>query len=727
MYKVLVPFLIGIISTRICAQPQDTIIIDRIETPIQLDGNIDELAWLKISPLPLVTYSPAFGNPGTERTEIRVAYDDQYLYFSGKMFVKDIKDMQGNSLIRDLDLEGDFFNVLLDSYNDNENMLGFFTTPTGQRLDAEVSNDAEGPNFWNQSWNAFWDTAVKRTSEGWFAEMRIPFSSLRFEDNNGDVVMGMIVQRRIGRKNERMIFPAIPPKWNFARNKPSKAQKILLRGVHSKKSIYLSPFLVSSRRKRDPESDKKETTFDQQAGLDAKFSLSSNLTLDATINTDFAQVEADLTQVNLTRFSLFFPEKRQFFQERAGIFAFETGGNTRLFHSRRIGLTDNGDPIKIIGGARLIGRIRNTDIGLLSMQTANDGIFPTENFGILRLRNRVLNKYSYVGSMFTTRIDGDGNSNLNYGVDGILRIVGSDYLSFKWAHTLSDSFTPATSFSVLDETLINVNWENRSLDGFGYKTEYSRVGQSYNPAVGFIFRNNISVFDQTLRYGKLLQNHNLILRHTPYASGNTVFLNDRKELWEWSLAAGWRIDFLSRAALTLEYAHQLNRLFEDFHFLERVIIPVGEYSYDRGRLSYVTSLGRRFRSTVDFETGTFFNGYRTSVKINPAWNVSKHLSFGMRLEVNKVNFNENESIKANIVSVNLTSAFDIHFSVASFVQYNSLEDRMATNIRLRYNFREGHDAFLVYNNQTFYSDSDTETLIENSNSITLKYIYTFVR
>lgn len=730
MNKGILIFLWLITFTSLSAQPTDTLVIDRMIGTIKIDGVINEEGWERLIPLPLIAYSPTYGEPPSEKTEIRIGFDDKYLYLSGRMYTSNHNDIQGNSMIRDLDLEGDFFNVLIDSYNDNENMLNFSTTPTGNRLDAEVINDAEGDNFYNVSWNAFWDTAVTQNEQGWFTEMRIPFTSLRFDENsNGDVIMGLIIHRRISALNERLIFPAIPPQWNFARMKPSKAQKILLPGVKSKRPVYIAPFLVTGMEKSDPLGVEDDLSTDTQIGLDIKYSLSNNMTLDGTLNTDFAQVEADITQVNLTRFSLFFPERRQFFQERSGIFAFNTGGSTRLFYSRRIGLTDDGLPIKIIGGARLTGRIRKLDIGLMNLQTSDFDTSPTENFGVLRFRNQFFNNYSFVGGMLTTRINRDGDRNINYGLDGIFRLSASDYLSVKWAQTASDSFNETNNVSAFDQGTVYLYWEKRALDGFGYETEYSRIGEHYNPAMGFIFRNDITSLYQSFRYGKLLKDHSLILRHTPYVTGNAIYQNDTHVLRDYTIEAGWRFDFLTRASFTAEYSHLFIKLFADFNFLERVNIPIGEYDYDRMILSYSTSPANNLRSSMDVEFGTFFNGFRRSIRINPTWNVSRHLSMSLRLELNQIDFNEtDESIQAGVASINLTTALNIHLSMVSFIQYNSLQERLSSNIRLRYNFREGHDVFLVYNNQSAINEGPNDiNQLPTSNAVTLKYIYTFVK
>ncbi|MFQ5569319.1 MAG: DUF5916 domain-containing protein, partial [Rhodothermales bacterium] len=411
---VLLILLPGATSAPAQIQVEGMFSLPRLDGPVDLDGMSDEAAWEAIDPLPLTMYQPSFQGELSERTEIRVAYDTEYLYAAGRFYDSDRSGIRSNSLYRDRYSGDDTFGLVLDTFNDNENALWFYTSPAGVRFDSAVANDAEynaGPPI-NESWNTHWDVATTQNEEGWFAEMRIPYSSLGFQANDGRVVMGLIAYRFIARKNERQIFPAVPPNWNMGFAKPSVAQDVMLEEVASQKPLYVTPFTLGGFR-RTAHLDEAESAYHlkdkmtPEVGLDLKYNLTNNLTLDATINTDFAQVEADDQQVNLSRFSLFFPEKRQFFQERAGIFAFNFGSD-RLFHSRRIGLHE-GETVRILGGARMVGRLGNWDVGLIDMQTARSTALPSENFGIFRARRQVLNPYSYAGGIITSRLGDDGS------------------------------------------------------------------------------------------------------------------------------------------------------------------------------------------------------------------------------------------------------------------------------------------------------------------------------
>jgi hypothetical protein len=414
-------YLFPILPALAASGPDDDratpLVLPRLGGPITLDGFSDEPAWEAIEPLILTMHLPIFEGAMTERTEIRVAYDNDYLYLAGRMYDSDPEGIQAVDIVRDgANFQNDWFGLFLDSFNDNENTLAFFTNPVGMRTDFSLSNDVQNiQRDFSKSWSTFWDAAIQRNDQGWFAELRIPFSSLRFQDENGEVIMGLTVSRSIARKGESHVFPAIPPNWGrYSTWKASQAQRVRFTGVYSRSPLYITPYALGglnqavALNQAGSEYDVTNTPA-RDLGLDIKYGLTSNMTLDLTVNTDFAQVEADDQEINLTRFSLFFPEKRLFFQERASTFEFGLGGYSRLFHSRRIGIHE-GNQVPIYGGARLVGRVGDWDVGAIDMQMAplkdengKDQLLPSENLGVARLRRQVLNPYSYVGGMATSR------------------------------------------------------------------------------------------------------------------------------------------------------------------------------------------------------------------------------------------------------------------------------------------------------------------------------------
>jgi hypothetical protein len=290
---------------------QQPLSLPRLTGPIQLDGLSDEAAWRAVEPLPATMFEPAFGGPPTERTVFRLAYDDAYLYASGEFYDSDPAGVRATSLRRDdVGFSSDVFCLVVDSFNDKENSLLFWTTPAGIRSDVAVAQD--GQRSVEVDWNTIWDAAARRTDEGWFAEIRVPLSSLRFQERDGRVVMGVGLWRRIARKNELDVFPAKPSTGPRSLFKASRTAEAALENIHRRNPVYAVPYLLLGAG-RSHALDPGRTSYQgreqtaRELGLDVKYAVTSNLTLDLTYNTDFAQVEADDQQVNLTRFSLFYP------------------------------------------------------------------------------------------------------------------------------------------------------------------------------------------------------------------------------------------------------------------------------------------------------------------------------------------------------------------------------------------------------------------------------------
>jgi len=708
--------------------------IARLKSPVKLDGLSNEPAWEGIDPLPLVMFMPHFGKEPSERTEALVAYDDDYLYVAGRLYHRNPLHLQSNSKQRDSgDPSSEWFGIVIDSFNDKENALSFFTTPSGLRWDAEVLNDAQEPDPFNLSWNTFWDVATIRNEEGWFAEMRIPFSSLRFQDNNGRVLMGIIIRRRIAGNAEWDVFPSIPPNWGFySFFKPSQAQEIVLDGVTSRRPVYVAPYVLGGLGQSfDPFEEHTDAVradrFEREAGLDVKFGLTSNLTVDLTLNTDFAQVEADDEQINLTRFSLFFPEKRLFFQERSGIFdfSFETGEPNRLFYSRRIGIHD-GEIVRIYGGARMVGRVGPWDLGFLSLQTAPLQDLSSENSSVLRLRRRVFNPYSYIGAMTASGIGVDGRTNIGYGLDAIIRVFGDDYLTLKWAQTLA-SGADNNPFSLKPSRLL-FDWTRRSQKKWGYALSFSRAGSEYDPGLGFEMREDFSRLALGVDYGWLPGENSSLFSHRVSFSEYVYIRNPDGVVESARVGVGW--EFLTKSGWSgkIEPTLFYENVPKTFLITDLAEMPQGRYTFFELHGEAGTSSARSTHVKGTCDVGTFYDGWRTSLGVEPRWNLSSSLELSGTYELNRVSFSERDQrFTAHIARIRALVMLDTKFSATTFVQYNSAVDAVIGNIRLRYNPREGIDLYLVYNeslNTMRRQDSLIYPLTSNR-AILLKYSYTF--
>lgn len=710
------------------ARTEAPVEIQRLTGPIRLDGVPDDAAWRQVPVLPLTMYAPEYRGTPQERTEIRVAYDDEYIYAAGWFYDDDAAGIRVNSLYRDRWNGDDAFAIYIDAFNDNQNAKWFGTTPGGIRFDLLVSDD--GATL-NGAWDTFWDARTTVTDEGWFAEVRIPFSSLGFQtDVDGRAIMGLTVTRLVSRTGERVTFPAIDPRFGF--RQPSVAQDVVLRDVRSPRPLYVTPYALAGVQ-RSPVLDTARLAWGatrdltREIGVDARYALSGELTLDLTANTDFAQVEADEEQVNLDRFSLFFPEKRRFFQERSGLFECALGGGTRLFHSRRIGLTPDREPVPVLGGARLVGRVGSWDVGALDMQTDKHDVLAGENFGVIRLRRRVLNPFSYIGAMATSRTDGsDWNTAL--GADGYFRVVGDHYLSLKWAGTADGG--EGAGVGVLDRSQVNVRWQNRTNDGPGYTLEYARAGAAFDPGIGFLPRQDFTVANVLLDWYRFTETSKLFRRVWPgllafstYRNGDGALESGQYAVWvQWDTRAGgggW-----------LEPKLFVEDVLDPFTIGGAATIPAGRYTYADLQLALSMNTGRKLRTDVDMRAGTFFDGTRQQIILSPTWNVSPHLELGGDYQLSRLRFpDRDQAVDIHLARLRVRTALDARASGNAFVQYNSTTDRFDVNIRFRYNFAEGTDLWLVYNEgldtERGLDGLGTRPPLSAGRSLIIKYSHTF--
>ena len=690
------------------------LVISRINGRVTLDGMSDETAWEGIDPLPMKQRNPHYGEDPSEKTIVLIGYDDDFLYVACRMYDSEPKKIQTVSMQRDIwTYSSDSFFINIDSFNDNNNSRLFLVTPTGTRTDVEFLRDAEGAPFrnTNTSWNTVWDVAAVRNDEGWFAEMRIPFSSLKFQVIDEKVVMGITATRWNARKYETSIFPLIPEElgtWGMVR--PSQTHDVIFEGISSRKPLYITPYVLGGLGQIN---DLNETAtaysrtdeLEGDIGLDIKYGMTNNLTLDVTLNTDFAQVEADDQQINLTRYSLFFPEKRLFFQERSGNFEFGFEESNSLFYTRRIGIYE-GEQVRIYGGARLVGRLGAWDIGFLSMQTEKTEELASENFSVFRLRRQVLNPYSYIGGMMTTRIGLNGAWNAAYGLDGIIRMFGDDYLSLKWAQTFDES-KGNRAFSLVPARIF-VDWERWNTEGLHYKLNYSRAGEDYLPGSGYERHMDFTRFGDSLRYGWIPDKESKLLNHRIYLEGFAYVRNADRSIESAEIGPGWEFETKAGSAGNFSFKQHVEDVEEEFSFSDRAEVPAGKYTYYEFEGTYETPRAGQVRFLSTVNAGSFYDGNRISLTFNPVWNVSQHIYLMGYYQINRLKFAErNQEFTGHIGMLRFQLMPTIKHTFTAFIQYNSASDLILANIRYRFNPREGVDFYIVYD-EGFNTDRQRE-------------------
>jgi hypothetical protein len=726
---------LGSLYITLTAEAQEKRTIPFMTGGINFDGIPDEEIWTKVESFPLVMHAPNNGKIPEQKTDVRLFYDDMYLYMGASMYYNDLETISRIGKERDhANWNSDWIGIGIDTYNDKQNMMLFAVNPNGIRTDATTKNDMiNGFYDINFNFNTFWDAETKINGNVWQVEIRIPLSSLRFQGKADKVTMGIIILRAIANTNNpdhgQITWPEIPQiKGDFLFWKASMCEEVEFPGLKSRKPVYLTPYVLGGiNRFYDTDALAAKTDYKFEAGADFKYGLTNNLTLDVTANTDFAQVEADQEQFNLTRFSLFFPEKRLFFQEKSDVFDFSFNLYDNLFYSRNIGLY-NGNPVRIYGGLRLTGRIGEWDLGLLDMQTAKFEDLSGQNFGILRTKRRILNQNSYLGGIFTSRIGAEGTYNVAYGVDTRLNLFGDDYLTVKWAQTFNDG-AENKIFSI-NPSQIYLKWEKKRIKGFNYEFLLDRSGENYNPGIGLETRDNFFLKSATLRYGWLPGNESPLNSHYIFAESDVYNSSVDGSLESAFTIAGWNFVTKKGREGIIYLTWELEDLKNTYFIVDPdVFIPEGRYNFFSVYGNFYTTTPNKFLTlTLTPEAGTYYDGYKFSASVQPVMNIGSSVILSGNYRMDRVVFNDRyQKYTNNIFGLRSTFMFTTKLTFVTYIQYNTFSHRIITNARFRYNPREGSDFYIVYNEgidssvrANFLTDHENE-----NRTILLKYTYTF--
>lgn len=670
--------------------------LPRLTGTIQLDGRSDDAAWLAITPLPMTQYLPSFRAPSVERTEVRIGYDANAIYVMVDAWELHPGGVRASSMVRDDDAPGDFINVLLDTFGDRQNAVNFSTTPGGQRNDWTVSNDAQNVASLSPAWNGVWDVVVRRGAGGWHAEYRIPFTTLRFNTVNGRAEFGLHVNRLTAHANERVTFPAVEPTSQLALWKPSRMQRISVEGINAARSLRVMPYVVAGidgRRSPDPATSPWSRDDRAEIGGDLKTALSPNVTLDLTANTDFAEAEVDDQRVNLTRFPLFYPERRGFFVERAGTFQVRTSETDLLFNSRRVGLTPAGEPVRLLGGARVVGQIAGWDIGLFDAQMDHTDTRARENLGVLRLKRGLINRGSWAGLMVTSRLTSD-SSQAAVGADGELYLGGDDYLLLAAATLVGDAGAGADE-GVLPRGAARLLVERRRNRGLWYRAGVATTGARYTPALGYVERSDAIRPLLEVGYGKAISSRGHQLRGS--ASSAAAWRNAAGTFEQANHAVAVTLEQPSGATWTLSLNQQEDELALPFNPVPGTTVAAGRHAARFAQLALTPPNGPRAVAGVSLRAGEFYDGTLYSLTLTPEWRASAHLRLSGELQVDRLEFaGRDERVWSELVRLRALISATPRLSLSTVLQANTTGDLATANLRLRYNVREGHDLWVVY-------------------------------
>ncbi len=683
----------GVYPIDVEAAPRPETRAYRIDEPVTIDGVLDEPPWKVATAISdFIQSQPELGYPATEKTVAWVLYDDKNLYVGAICYDSATDKLVIPTLEQDFDSRNsDTFAFSIDTFLDRRNSFLIMINPGGAIKEEQTFNDSRNVDI---AWEGVVEQRVRIVDEGWIVEVRVPFTTLRFNPSHEEQSWGLNFLRRIRRKNEESYWAPLQRRDRI--HKMSKAGTLHgLQGIPPGRNLKVKPYGLAARNEGIDLAEGVDNELN--AGIDAKYGVTSDLTLDLTYRTDFSQVEVDQERVNLTRFSLFFPEKRDFFIENSGSFKFgdvterslRSGSSLRdftLFHSRRIGLDADGLPIPILGGGRLTGRAGEFELGFLDMQTRAKGIFPAENFAVARVRRNFMGR-SDVGAMFINRqaTDGSGTYNRSYGFDANIRPTPNLVVSSYYARTD-------------DSEITGDQWAGRTVVGFrdafwDTSAFVKHVGDAFVPRVGFVRRHGMNQGYATLgvhpqRPLPYLQELN------PYGEFEHIETL-AGELETRTITGALGAEFLDGSTLTARYNDRFENLFEDFEIQPGVVIPVGPYGFREGVIAYQSSRGRPLSGNVGITWGGFFNGSKTTMELSAHWRVDEHLYFDAFVERNDVTLPDAE-FSADVYGGRVNFAATTRLYLSGYIQHNAAVKEMISNIRFDFIHSPLSDLFVVY-------------------------------
>jgi hypothetical protein len=671
----------------------------RLERPLQIDGRLDEEIYQTTVPIDRFEQQvPDEGAPATETTQAWILFDDENLYFSARCIDSHPERVVANEMRHDsvnIFNGGDSMTLVLDTFYDHRNGVLFQTNPLGAQREQQI---ADGQYI--ESWNTVWDVKSARTRDGWSTEMVIPFKSLRFRDS-GPQTWGINFRRVIRSKNE---FAGVTP-MPAAFGGPGLAQMQMAATLVGlaiptrTRNLELKPYAVGSSTTDLTSANPFRNDGDGDVGIDAKYGLSRGLTADVTVNTDFAQIEEDLQQINLTRFNLLFPEKRDFFLEGQGIFAFGgrnlagrgSGGDSDdvpiMFFSRQIGLA-RGQTIPVIAGGRVTGKAGAFDIAALNIETARSATVavPATNFSAVRVRRDILRR-SNVGVIATARHTGAAGTSLLMGADASFRLSPNNTILGYYARTdVAERPGQAASYRGRFEY---------AGDRYGLSAEHLMVGARFAPEVGYTRRENFRRNTATARFSPRLRASRYMRKLTWQSTFTYDTDADRTRVENRSLDGSFGIEFHNGDQASVQYVGEYELLPASFRIAPGVTVPQGGYDHRTVSASYSLASQHLLAGRMAASRGAFYDGTRTEasysgrVAMLPQFAIEPSVSLAwVRLPYG--------DFDARLVANRTTYTPTTRLFISSLVQFNVDAHTLSSSVRLRWEYRPGSDLFVVY-------------------------------
>jgi hypothetical protein len=675
----------------------------RIPEGLKVDGGLDEPYYREVAAISdFIQQEPGEGALTTEKTEAWIFFDDVNVYVSARCWDSQPERGIVNEMRRDSQniLQNENFAVTLDTFNDKRNGFMFQTNPLGAQRDTSLTDEKQ-----NVDWSTVWDVKTQRFGQGWTVEFAIPFKSLRYSSNPVQV-WGVNFRRIIRWKNEWTYLTAVPAYLGNAGifYVSLGATMVGIETPPAGLNLEVKPYAISGIR-----TDRKAATpfvnrIDSDAGLDVKYGLSKSLTLDLTYNTDFAQVEDDTQQVNLTRFNQFFPERREFFLEGQGLFTFGTpsgfggfggGGSSDtpvLFFSRRIGL-NNGRPIPVAGGARLTGRAGANSFGLLNIQTREDGPSNSRatNFTVIRMKRDVLRR-SNVGVIYTRRDEttpGSAPAGQTFGLDGLYSFSPSLNFNAYYAQTEKPG--------IQEDNVSYLTRLEYNADRYGLQVERLKVGEFFNPEAGFLRRSDfVRNFAQVRFSPRPPRDRMKAIRRFVFQGSTDYIENNRGRLDFREQEAQFQIEFFNSDRVNVDYTRDYEFIPKPFAIDANVRVPAGGYTYQNLLTSYSLGAQHTLSGTVSFQQGSLYGGTRRTLGLSAGrTDLTAQLAVEPGFSLNWVNLPWGK-FTTSVITARATYTITPRMFVSALTQYSSSSHTFSTNSRFRWEYRSGSELFVVY-------------------------------
>ena len=685
----------------------------RMSAPPRLDGQVEEDEWSGIDPARgFVQQLPQEGAPATEETEVRIGFTRDALYVGVICFDSQPRSVVSTQARRDGVLsQTDAFEMLFDTYNDDQNGYIFATTPAGIEYDAQIihggqSRGSGGPSraggagssgfggaqrggapSFNLNWDGVWQVATRATERGWEAEFAIPFRTLRYAIGENQT-WGVNFKRNIRRKNEQVFWAPVSRGFDFHRVSLAGELKGLQVPFH--RNVHVIPYLAGGVS-QDFSGDQSVTDGIGDAGLDVKYTLTSSLTLDFTANTDFSQVEVDEEQVNLTRFDLFFPEKRPFFLENAGYFQVGTPREVELFFSRRIGIDPSEALVPILGGVRVSGKVRDYNVGFLSMQAEGvSGVAPSSNFTVGRVA-REFGQRSSIGAIAINRdATGEGlenDWNRTFGLDANIGI-GEHVTFFNYlAKTDTPQLTGRDHAGSTELRYVSDLW--------GGRAGYTEVGEDFNPEVGFVRRVGYRKPSYRIEASPRFEDGRLIRRFWPHHAWDTFYRFDGEPESGFQ-HNDFHVFFQNGSSAGVAFNRNSEQLFESFEISEGIVLPIGSYNFNDWTASADSDQSAPFYATGSYSFGDFYSGTIRTVNVSAGMRSGPNFLLNTRYIRNDVRLPVGDFIThLSVLQVNYS--FTPKSYIQSLIQYNNSTDQLGANARFALLRTASTGLFVVYN------------------------------